>query len=92
MNTGGFIQEKGLTSAVNVGNLLLLALPSIIIREFTLEKRLINVGNVGSLLPLALACVIIREFTLEKGHMSVLIVGSLLPNKSPDYASKNSHR
>ena len=36
-------------STVNVRNLLLLALPSIIIREFTLERRLINVENVGSL-------------------------------------------
>ena len=36
-------------SAVNVGIFLLLALPSIVIREFTLERRLINVGDVGSL-------------------------------------------
>ena len=78
-NTGGFTQEKGLMCAVNVGNLSLLALPFVIIREFTLEKSLINVGNAGSLLPLALAYVIIREFTQEKGLMSVLIVGSLLP-------------
>ena len=38
-------------SAVNVGNLLLLALPFIIIREFTQEKRHMSVLIVGSLLP-----------------------------------------
>ena len=53
LNTGEFTLEKGLMSAVNVRNLLLLSLPLAIIREFTLEKGLISAVTVGNLLPIA---------------------------------------
>ena len=61
-----FTVEKNLISAVNVGNLLLLALAFGITREFTVEKNLMSAVNVGNLLLLAMAFGITREFTIEK--------------------------
>ncbi|XP_045705673.1 zinc finger protein 587B-like [Phyllostomus hastatus] len=82
-NTSGiiaeFIPEKGLMCVVNVGNLFLKTLPSIVIRKFTLEKGLISAVIVVNLLPIDLTCVNITEFTLEKGLISVANVRNLIP-------------
>ena len=54
------------TSAVNVGNVLLVVQIFIVIREFTLEKGLMNAVNAGNLLLVNLVSLFIRDFTLEK--------------------------
>ena len=64
-------------SAVNVGNLLLLALAFGITREFTIEKTFMSSVNAGNLLLLSSVFLIIREFTLEKGLLSAVNVGNL---------------
>ena len=62
---------------VNVGNLLPMAVNSIIMRDFTLEEGLMIAMNKGNPLPEALPSVIIREFTLDKGFMPAVNVGNL---------------
>lgn len=51
VNTGEVTQEKGLMSAMNVGNILCENLLSVNIREFTLEKGLRCAGNVQFFVP-----------------------------------------
>lgn len=59
-------------------NLLLLFLPSVIIRDLTQEKGLTSVQNVGNPLFPSLTFVTIREFTLEKDPSSAVFVENLL--------------
>ncbi|XP_045439875.1 zinc finger protein 417 isoform X3 [Pipistrellus kuhlii] len=74
-----FTLEKGLMSAVNVGNLLSRTITCVVIsRDFTLEKGLIGAVSVGNLLSQTITCVVIRDFTLEKGLMGAVSVGNLL--------------
>lgn len=75
---GNFRLEKSLTGVVTVGNLLLLFLPSVIIRDLTQEKGLISVQNVGKPLFPSLTFVTIREFILEKDPSSAVFVENLL--------------
>ena len=75
--TGEFTVEKGLTSAGNVENLLLLQVASGIIRAFTMEKDLMSAVNVGSMFLIVRAFVTI-ESTLEKDLISALNVAGLL--------------
>ena len=57
-------------SAVIVGNLLLLDLPSVLTREFTLENGLMSVASVGRPSLAASMLFGIRKFTTQKGLMS----------------------
>ena len=54
-------------NAGNVGSLLPLVLPFIIIREFTQEKSHMTASNVGNLLAKTVTSLSTREFTLAKG-------------------------
>ena len=65
-------------SAMNVRNLLPVALPSVTISEDTQEKGLMSVGNVESHLEILPNSVDTGEVTLEKGLMSAVNVGNLL--------------
>jgi len=51
---------------VNVGNLLLVVLPSVRTRVFTLEKGLMNAVNVGNLLSVIMVLDTIAIFTLQE--------------------------
>ena len=53
-------------SAVNVGNLLLLALAFSITRDFTVEKNLMSAVNVGNPLRIDRNSINTGELTLEK--------------------------
>lgn len=64
--------------AMNVGNLLPPALPSVI-TDLTQEKDLMSAVNVGKVFSLSSTSVI-REFILEKDTVNL---GSLLPKEMP---------
>ena len=51
---------------MNVGNVLLLDLISVFVREFTVEKGLVSAVTVGSVALLDRAFVVIREFMVYK--------------------------
>jgi len=59
------MQGKDGMSAVIVGNLLPVVLPSILTREFTLVKSPINAMNVRNLLLVVLPYVITNQFIVE---------------------------
>lgn len=71
--------EKGLPSALNVGNPLAKESISGFIGESTLEKGLISARNVINLLPIRTVSLDIREFIPEKGRMNALSVENVLP-------------
>ena len=69
--------------AVNVGNLISLALNSKDIREFILEKGLMSAVNVGNLFPLGMVIVVTSAFTPVKDPMSVVNVKNVLDKAPP---------